>query len=222
MVAVVKLAGSASPARPPRSYGHSKIHSSGGNRLDFDSHCSAWSCNSRCAQLDTILFSSGVNLRKRLNSMAPVTPVTIAKGFHKLPLPIAQLSLAAVLKCGQSFRWKAYPLILDAEKDVGLVECPTHEYRFCLRDRVVCLRQTSDALYYRSVCGTEQSKSPSSGQSTEQAETLAWIRDYFQLDIDLEALYDQWATRDPVFYKLKERFAGIRILRQDPFECLIS
>ncbi|KAF7973402.1 hypothetical protein HWV62_15193 [Athelia sp. TMB] len=54
------------------------------------------------------------------------------------------------------------------------------------------------------------------------AETLAWLRDYFQLDIDLMKLYDDWSTRDPVFRKLRDRFSGIRMLRQDPWENLVS
>ena len=49
-----------------------------------------------------------------------------------------------------------------------------------------------------------------------------WIRDYFQLDIDLVGLYQQWGTLDPVFRRFQDRFEGIRMLRQDPFENLIS
>ena len=56
----------------------------------------------------------------------------------------------------------------------------------------------------------------------DEEETLAFIRDYFQLDTDLLELYDSWSTSDPVFASLRERFQGIRMLRQDPWECLIS
>ncbi|KAF8557274.1 DNA glycosylase [Imleria badia] len=132
-------------------------------------------------------------------------------GFRCLPLPLAQLSLSAVLKCGQSFRWSSYPIspLSDA-----------HEYRFCLRDRVVCLRQSPEALYYRSVF-------PSGSLDAEQAdaheeETLAWLTDYFQLDVDLVQLYDAWSQRDPVFRNVRSRFPGIRMLRQDPWENLVS
>lgn len=132
-------------------------------------------------------------------------------GFRCLPLPSAQLSLSAVLKCGQSFRWSSYSISFD---------CDAHEYRFCLRDRVVCLRQSSDALFYRSVF-------PSGPLDAEQAdareeETLAWLKDYFQLDVDLVKLYDAWSQRDPVFRNVRSRFSGIRMLRQDPWENLVS
>ncbi|KAI0807592.1 DNA glycosylase [Fomes fomentarius] len=138
-------------------------------------------------------------------------------GFRALPLPLAQLSLAAVLKCGQSFRWNIFPL-LPPEQPVLDSTTPTHEYRLCLRDRVVCLRQTRDTLFYRSLFP------PTATGDVEirEAETLAWIRDYFQFDIDLVDLYRQWSGVDPVFKGVRDRFEGIRMLRQDPFENLIS
>jgi len=54
------------------------------------------------------------------------------------------------------------------------------------------------------------------------AETLDWINHYFQLDVDLKELYRTWSERDPIFDGLQERFSGIRILRQDPWENLVS
>lgn len=137
-------------------------------------------------------------------------------GFYTLPLPILQLSLAAVLKCGQSFRWSAYPL----QPDLGDASLPTHEYRFCLRDRVVCLRQTPTDILYRTALPDPQ---PNTTQrKLRDAETLLWLRDYFQLDVDLELLYNDWGSRDKVFLSIKDRFSGIRMLRQDPWETLIS
>ena len=141
------------------------------------------------------------------------TSHTLVSGFRRLPLPVAQLSLAAVLQCGQSFRWSVFPLRTET------TDFPAHEYRICLRDRVVCLRQTPDALHYRSVFALNTSKAE---QDAKEEETLAWINDYFQLKVDLLELYEQWSKRDPVFLKIKERFSGIRMLRQDPFECLLS
>lgn len=140
-------------------------------------------------------------------------------GFRMLPLPLTQLSLAAVLQCGQSFRWSVFPLAeTSPEPSVGAT-VPLHEYRFCLQDRVVCLRQTPDALWYRSVFPPS---SPGLDEDVGEAQTLSWIRDYFQLEVDLLGLYEEWSTRDPVFSNLRHRFSGIRILRQDPFECLLS
>ncbi|PVG04877.1 DNA glycosylase [Serendipita vermifera] len=144
------------------------------------------------------------------------------KGFKTIPLPKAQLSLAAVLKCGQSFRWTTYPL---AGKDNGGEDNqePTHEYRLALRDRVVCLRQDENSLFYRTVLPADASDASTDNAESKDDETLVWLKDYFQLDVDLVKLYADWADKDIVFRDtVKERFSGIRILRQDPWENVIS
>ena len=140
--------------------------------------------------------------------------MTVPLGFRALPLPLAQLSLAAVLKCGQSFRWSIYPLHAALPSD------PSHEYRLCLQDRVVCLRQSPDTLFYRSVF--QDLTVPPEVEAARDHQTLLWLKDYFQLDVDLVRLYDEWSAKDPVFARFKERFEGIRMLRQDPWENLIS
>jgi len=146
------------------------------------------------------------------------------KGFKRLPLPIAQLSLAAVLKCGQSFRWIAYPLALAGEPQKAEGEKPTHEYRFALQDRVICLRQDSESLFYRALFPKDETNACSDSDCVKRdGETLAWLKDYFQLEVDLIKLYTDWAERDVVFREtVKDRFAGIRMLRQDPWENVIS
>jgi N-glycosylase/DNA lyase len=175
--------------------------------------------------------------------------MAVPAGFKSFPLPIAQLSLAAVLKCGQSFRWTAHPLnnIADPTTDksdlagAGNLESelivPTHEYRIALKDRVVCLRQDEMALFYRSVFPVSDESARTSTAKPEvkdepenanicvdkDEETLEWLKDYFQLEVDLIKLYSKWAERDVVFRDtVKDRFAGIRILRQDPWENVVS
>lgn len=145
---------------------------------------------------------------------------TVPKGFHALPVSVAQLSLAAVLKCGQSFRWSILPLPPSGEGEDNSDGVPTHEYRLCLRDRVICLQQTPGTLFYRSYFPDPQ---PTPAQTiVRDAETLAWLNDYFQLEVDLEKLYKEWALKDAVFAKFQDRFQGIRMLRQDPWENLVS
>lgn len=85
---------------------------------------------------------------------------------------------------------------------------------------MVCLRQSPDALFYRSVF--PEGDLPHAETALREAETLTWIKDYFQLDVNLLKLYDDWSERDAVFRTLRSRFSGIRILRQDPWENLIS
>ncbi|XP_053326074.1 N-glycosylase/DNA lyase [Spea bombifrons] len=48
------------------------------------------------------------------------------------------------------------------------------------------------------------------------------LRDYFQLGVSLKDLYQRWGKSDPNFQKVAQNFPGIRILRQNPTECLFS
>src|SRR6185437_10220614 len=125
--------------------------------------------------------------------------------------------LPAVLKCGQSFRWHEIPVSEPSSSSAAPIF--KHEFRLALRDRVVCLRQTPDTLFYRAIFPNSQESRP---MSEPAPDTLSWLRNYFQLDVDLVELYDDWSSRDSIFASLRDRFEGIRILRQDPWENLIS
>lgn len=140
----------------------------------------------------------------------------VLTNFKSIPLPVAQLSLAAVLRCGQSFRWH----ILVPHNSTPGNAVDSAEYHFCLKDRVVCLRQSLDTLYYRAVFPDPQPTDDLFQKRDE--ETLHWLIDYFQLKVDLLELYKQWTAKDKVFARFQERFEGIRILRQDPWENLVS
>ncbi|MCJ8735220.1 hypothetical protein PDJAM_G00244420 [Pangasius djambal] len=48
------------------------------------------------------------------------------------------------------------------------------------------------------------------------------LRDYFQLSVKLEDLYKEWSDADPHFRHIGNIFSGVRMLRQDPVECLFS
>jgi N-glycosylase/DNA lyase len=141
-------------------------------------------------------------------------------GFRSIALPVSQLSLPAVLKCGQSFRWHEIPLQpSDAPESSSAPLTPLYEYRLTVNNRVICLRQTSDTLFYRALSANS---SVTRLNVDHDEETFKWLRDYFQLDVDLVELYEEWSSRDPVFCRIRDRFEGIRILRQDPWENLIS
>ncbi|XP_069580136.1 N-glycosylase/DNA lyase [Brachyistius frenatus] len=48
------------------------------------------------------------------------------------------------------------------------------------------------------------------------------LRDYFQLDVKLVDLYKEWGEADCHFKHIANIFTGVRMLRQDPTECLFS
>ncbi|XP_059189480.1 N-glycosylase/DNA lyase [Centropristis striata] len=57
-------------------------------------------------------------------------------------------------------------------------------------------------------------------QDTDEEEEM--LRDYFQLNVKLGDLYKEWGTADPHFKHIADIFSGVRMLRQDPTECLFS
>ncbi|KAN0060941.1 8-oxoguanine glycosylase ogg1 [Thecaphora frezii] len=95
------------------------------------------------------------------------------------------------------------------------------EWSLCLSDRVVLLRQDEERgfIYHKTLLP------PSSSLirlEEVQRETERWLKDYLNLEVPLEALYLEWAERDKVFARFADRFTGLRMLRQDPWECLCA
>ncbi|NXH41965.1 OGG1 lyase, partial [Dicaeum eximium] len=132
-----------------------------------------------------------------------------------LPCPPAELRLDLVLSSGQSFRWW---------------ESSPGSWTGVLGSRVWTLRQDGDRLWY-TVYGEEDEHKeeeeerdgcPAKAAKLDAAETERILRDYFQLDVGLSALYRAWGAADPLFRKVAKDFPGVRVLRQDPIECLFS
>lgn len=107
-----------------------------------------------------------------------------------------------------------------------------NEWSCALYGRIVSLRQDPTHLHYRSyfpsgppALPTPPSSVPASRreESCEKVDdTEALISNYFNLDLNLTDLYEQWSTADKNFKKKAPQFTGIRILRQDAWEALIS
>ncbi|KAI5815424.1 DNA glycosylase [Pyronema omphalodes] len=121
---------------------------------------------------------------------------TAKREWRKLPVPLSELCINTVLRCGQSFRWRKNG----------------DEWSCALSARILTLKQTPTHLLYHAI-----PFSPPGHPSTEDL-----LRDYFQLDISLSSLYQKWASADPHFQRISTSFGGIRMLRQDPWENLIS
>ncbi|OJJ41792.1 hypothetical protein ASPWEDRAFT_147749 [Aspergillus wentii DTO 134E9] len=120
--------------------------------------------------------------------------------WHRLPVSLSELCINTTLRCGQSFRWYNVP---DSD-----------EWRCVLHGRLLSLRQDPEYLYYR----LHHASKPSAIDDT----LLNLIKHYFNLSSNLTDLYSQWSANDPNFKKKASQFTGIRILRQDPWEALVS
>ena len=83
-----------------------------------------------------------------------------------------------------------------------------------LKQRLVHLRQTPDGLEYR--VGGPDGEIAAVDLDHE-------LRRYFRLDTDdIESIYVDLDGRDRRIGQLLERHHGVRVLRQEPWECMVS
>jgi N-glycosylase/DNA lyase len=113
----------------------------------------------------------------------------------------SELNLLKTLKNGQSFRWKQ-------AKDGTYFTSIGSETLF-----IIGYDEKQSFVRYRYV-----------GSQFSQEEIDSYIRAYFHLEIPITQLYKDFSERDCVFAKATSdgQFDGIRLLRIDPSENLIS
>ena len=119
-------------------------------------------------------------------------------------LEIAQpFDLEISLTMGQAFRWRELP--------AGFYGDGHRWFSGVLGDRLVHIRRTDGGVAYRA-------GGPEGETDGDLSELLAG---YFRLDDDIAAIYAD-ISRDPVIAELAAKYPGMRLLRQDPWECLVS
>ena len=128
--------------------------------------------------------------------------------WNKFPIKEVELSLAKVLRCGQTFRWKNI----------------NNVWSFSLDDKVIFLKQDEYSIHYSWIMKEGVS---SKDRFDTSSDVLGFVRDYFNLNVNLELLYQDWSHRSSLVKAAThgsafQRFTGIRILRQDPWETLVS
>ena len=102
------------------------------------------------------------------------------------------LDLAASLESGQAHRW----------------EREGQWYRGVVRGNVIKLRQTARCIEFR-------------GGPRSEASLLPLLHSYFRLDDDISAIYAE-IGRDGKVADMIARFPGLRLLRIEPWECVVS
>jgi N-glycosylase/DNA lyase len=85
--------------------------------------------------------------------------------------------------------------------------CRDEWYYGTIQDSLLALKQDGTRLEVRS--------------SSPPKQIEAALRDYLRLDDDLEAIYSRIDT-DPRIHSAIAEYRGLRILRQDPWECLVG
>ncbi len=122
--------------------------------------------------------------------------------IHTLLYPIAELHLEHTLICGQAFRWKQ-----DKEGWWSCLLPITNAPVSGPRHRLIRIWQDREQVIY---------------QTFPQHGGTAHMRDYFRLDVNLPALANEFVAHDTHIADALHLFPGLRVLRQDPEECLFS
>ena len=112
-------------------------------------------------------------------------------------IPIDQpFDLESTLACGQGHRWLS---IGDDDWYEGVVG-----------DNLIYIRQISEGLEFRTIA--------------DKAEIARQLRCHFRLEDaeeDIEVIYDNLSKCDPKMAELVRKFRGLRVMRIDPWECLV-
>jgi N-glycosylase/DNA lyase len=116
--------------------------------------------------------------------------------------PIDEFQIAYTVICGQTFRWR-----LDKEGWWACLLPVTDPETGRTQQQLVRLWQDDEAVFY---------------ETSPKPRDLALVRDYFRLDVDLPALAQQFIEADFHIRPALAEFAGLRVIRQDPVECLFS
>ena len=111
--------------------------------------------------------------------------------------PSGPFDLAMTMECGQAFRWKQVTSPLSGDNFEGVIF-----------GNLVRARQDGPEVLF-----TSEPDPPSSFRPI--------LEDYLGLNHDLESIYAK-LSEDVVLARLIDRYPGLRILRQDPWECLVS
>ena len=130
----------------------------------------------------------------------------------------AELRCGVTLVCGQSFRWRA---------------TGEAEWTGVIADQMVTVREDGPCVRlsaWRRQGAETAAKREEGAEPEEGAEAMERVRpddalmaaaaDYFGLATPLAPLYECWGQADPLWAQLASRFPGLRVLRQDPVECL--
>tara|TARA_B100000029_G_scaffold175376_1_gene172647 strand:- start:1970 stop:2812 length:843 start_codon:yes stop_codon:yes gene_type:complete len=100
--------------------------------------------------------------------------------------------LSSSLESGQSHRW-----VKSDSWYIGVV-----------LGNLVKIRQIEDKIEWHSAPSSEE-------------DILPLLKDYFRLDDDLNKIYEE-ITQDDRVSEMVAKFPGLRLLRQDPWECTIA
>jgi len=148
-----------------------------------------------------------VDLHISPQELRPSFTLTTGQCFHWIAVEQDESAEDTTSKTAKTSAWGTH----DAQEWVGII--PTDTTTITGSSIVISIRETPSTTLYRIL----YSLSPINERKVAEI-----IQDYFQLHITLEPLYQEWSLRDERLKRIAEVLPGVRIIRQDPIECLFS
>ena len=131
--------------------------------------------------------------------------------WHKLLARPTELRLESTLENGQCFGWTRQ-------------KCDDPVWVGVLGQQLLALRQTESDCLFRCLSSLKVSESGerASEGSSSTDDLRDELRSYFQLGTPLAPLYEKWAQADGRMATVASTLPGMRVVRQEPVECLFS
>ncbi len=160
--------------------------------------------------------SNGYGMSAGRLCSSDLAKLTRENDWIDLEVPPQELRPSTTLTNGQCFNW----LVVEDDSDVlAATSSPqksawgihnANEFIGPLQNRVLSIRETPTTTMCRVLCG------PTHNVKED-------LRRYFRLEVPLAQLYNEWSMQDPRrLAKIAKAIPGVRIVRQDPIECMFS
>lgn len=144
-----------------------------------------------------------------------------------LKISSKELRPSATLTNGQSFNWRVVYRddlnclgggdILSPSKISAWGMSNATEWIGPLQDWVLSIREFPTTTKVRVLVSPDDVN-----KEDEKRKVQELLHEYFQLSTPLEPLYAQWSQQCPRLAKIAPVLPGVRVLRQNPIECLFS
>lgn len=176
----------------------------------------------RIKDIDAIIPTVVTPEQNRVSPLIALVDVKQNGAYHELKnVSPSELRPSATLTTGQCFHWKAIENEdISARTHSKASAWGSHnatEWIGVIRlldgnSVVLQIKETQANTMYRVLHST----------SEDDLDVDAILHDYFQLDESLTQLYSQWSNSCPRLKAIASCIPGVRIVNQDPWECLIS
>jgi N-glycosylase/DNA lyase len=142
--------------------------------------------------------------------------------FEDLMVSPPELRPSATLTTGQCFHWRALPQISNSGGENHSEPITSAWGTHNATDWVGTLRTPLGASVIVAIRETPTSSLYQTLYAPEDLDVRSFLLDYFQLDQSLAVLYENWSKQDERLGRIAQCIPGVRIINQDPWECLVS